>query len=153
MSVFDDFDLILDYAHMWNWVPDWYLAQSIYKKFPESYSILTPFAYSYLEEMIRTTTSDYELPLFDRDKQPVKVSVGMALIALAIKENQNNPDYVALLEQAKRHFKYTQISMKMDETALCTEGFILGFGPKSHLNNSSMISQYSQNIHDSDSVR
>ena len=95
MSVFDDFDLILDYAHMWNWVPDWYLAQSIYKKFPESYSILTPFAYSYLEEMIRTTTSDYELPLFDRDKQPVKVSVGMALIALAIKENQNNPDYVA----------------------------------------------------------
>jgi hypothetical protein len=105
MSVFDDFDLILDYAHMWNWVPDWYLAQSIYKKFPESYSILTPFAYSYLEEMIRTTTSDYELPLFDRDKQPVKVSVGMALIALAIKENQNNPDYVALLEQAKRHFK------------------------------------------------
>lgn len=112
MSVFDDFDLILDYAHMWNWVPDWYLAQSIYKKFPESYSILTPFAYSYLEEMIRTTTSDYELPLFDRDKQPVKVSVGMALIALAIKENQNNPDYVALLEQAKRHFKYTQISIR-----------------------------------------
>lgn len=111
MSVFDDFDLILDYAHMWNWAPDWYLAQSIYKKFPESYSILTPFAYSYLEEMICTTTSDYELPLFDRDKQPVKVSVGMALIALAIKENQNNPDYVALLEQAKRHFKYTQISI------------------------------------------
>ena len=106
MSVFDDSDLILDYAHMWNWVPDWYLAQSIYKKFPESYSILTPFAYSYLEEMIRTTTSDYELPLFDRDKQPVKVSVGMALIALAIKENQNNPDYVALLEQAKRHFNF-----------------------------------------------
>lgn len=69
MSVFDDFDLILDYAHMWNWAPDWYLAQSIYKKFPESYSILTPFAYSYLEEMIRTTTSDYEVancfnPLF-----------------------------------------------------------------------------------------
>lgn len=24
MSVFDDFDLILDYAHMWNWAPDWY---------------------------------------------------------------------------------------------------------------------------------
>ena len=89
MSVFDDFDLILDYAHMWTWAPDWYLAQSIYKKFPESYSILTPFAYSYLEEMIRTTTSDYELPLFDRDKLPVTVSVGMALIALATKESQS----------------------------------------------------------------
>lgn len=71
----------------------------------------SPHCLFLLEEMIRTTTSDYELPLFDRDKQPVKVSVGMALIALAIKENQNNPDYVALLEQAKRHFKYTQISI------------------------------------------
>ena len=143
MSVFDDFDLILDYAHMWNWAPDWYLAQSIYKKFPESYSILTPFAYSYLEEMIRTTTSDYELPLFNRDKQPVKVSVGMALIALAIKENKPNGTLSI--------HKY--LLMKMDETALCTEGFILGFGPKSHLNNLSMISQNSQNIHDSNSLR
>ena len=91
MSVFDDFDLILDYAHMWNCAPDWYLAQSIYKKFPESYSILTPFAYSCLEEMIRTTTSDYELPPFDRDKQPVKVSIGVALIALAIRAIPKQP--------------------------------------------------------------
>jgi len=87
MSVFDDFDLILDYAHMWNWTPDWYLAQSIYKKFPKSYSILTPFAFLFGRK-IRTTTSDYELPLFDRDKLPVTVSVGMALIALATKESQ-----------------------------------------------------------------
>lgn len=106
MSIFDDFDLILDYAHMWNWVPDWDLAKNIYKQFPESYSVLTPFAYSYLEEMIRTTTSDYGLPLFDREENPVKVHVGMSLIALAIKENQNNPDYVRLLEKSKRHFKY-----------------------------------------------
>ena len=111
MSIFDDFDLILDYAHMWNWVPYWDLAKNIYKQFPESYSILTPFAYSYLEEMIRTTTSDYGLPLFDREEKPVKVHVGMRLIALAIKENQNNPDYVRLLEKSKRHFKYTQTTM------------------------------------------
>ena len=111
MSIFDDFDLILDYAHMWNWVPDWDLAKNIYKQFPESYSVLTPFAYSYLEEMIRTTTSDYGLPLFDREENPVKVHVGMSLIALAIKENQNNPDYVRLLEKSKRHFKYTQTTM------------------------------------------
>ena len=32
-------------------------------------------------------------------------------LTIAIKENQNNPDHVALLEQAKRHFKYTQISI------------------------------------------
>lgn len=115
MSVFDDFDLILDYAHMWNWAPDWDVVKNIYKKFPESYSVLTPFAYSYMEEMIRTTTSDYGLPLFDRNKQPVKVRVGMALIALAIEENKNNADYVALLEKAKKHFKYTQIAI--DENA------------------------------------
>ena len=85
MSVFDDFDLILDYAHMWNWAPDWYLAQSIYKKFPESYSILTPFAYSYLEEMIRTTTSDYELPMFNRYKNPLMVCFVLCIIDFSIK--------------------------------------------------------------------
>ena len=111
MSVFDDFDLILDYAHIWNWAPDWDIVKSIYEKFPEAYSVLTPFAYAYMEELIRTTTSDYELPLFDRNKQPVKVRVGMALITLAIEENQSNLDYVALLERAKRHFKYTQITI------------------------------------------
>ena len=86
MSVFDDFDLILDYAHMWNWAPDWYLAQSIYKKFPESYSILTPFAYSYLEELIRSTTSQYGRELCDINGNPIKRCVGKDLIKLAKKE-------------------------------------------------------------------
>lgn len=111
MSVFNDFDVIMDYAHMWNWVPDWNLAREIYRQFPNSYSILTPFAYSYLEEMIRTTTSDYELPLFDKNHKPVKVRVGMALINLAIEENTDNIEYVALLEEAKKYFKYTQITL------------------------------------------
>ena len=48
VSVFEDFDEVMDYAHFWNWAPDWSVAKEIYRKFPDSYSILTPFAYSYL---------------------------------------------------------------------------------------------------------
>ena len=60
--------------------------------------------------MIRTTTSDYGLPLFDRNRQPVKVNVGMKLISLAIAENQNNQEYIKLLEEKKRYFKYIEVS-------------------------------------------
>ena len=34
----------------------------------------------------------------------------MALINLAKQENQDNAEYLELLEKAKRHFQYTQIS-------------------------------------------
>ena len=112
MSVFDDFETIMDYAHFWNWAPDWLVVKDIYCKVPESYSVLTPFAYSYLEEMIRTTTSEYGLPLFDRDRKPVKVKVGMALINLAIEENGDKPEYVELLNKAKKHFKYTETTIE-----------------------------------------
>lgn len=84
MALQEDFNQIIDYAHFWNWAPDWGEVQRIYEKFPDSFSVLTPFAYSYLEELNRTTTSDYGLPLFDRNGQPVKVNVGMKLISLAI---------------------------------------------------------------------
>ena len=73
LSVEKDLEVILDYAHMWNWAPDWYMVKQIYTAFPDSYSILTPFAYTYLEELIRSTTSEYGYPLFDRNGQPVKI--------------------------------------------------------------------------------
>ena len=106
MSIFNDLDKIIDNAHMWNWAPDWGLVQDIYKQFPNSYSILTPFAYTYLEEMIRTTTSEYGIPPFDRDGKPNKINVGMGLIALAIKENSGDKEYVKLLDDTKKYFKY-----------------------------------------------
>lgn len=106
MSVEEDFDEIMDYAHLWNWAPDWQIVKEIYSEFPDSYSVLTPFAYSYLEEMIRTTTSEYGLPLFDRNGNPVKVKVGMALINLAINENSSQTEYVELLEKSKRYFRH-----------------------------------------------
>ena len=66
MTIDKDFEIILNYAHFRNWVPDWYVVKDIYKCIPESYSVLTPFAYTYLEELIRTTTSEYGGSLFDR---------------------------------------------------------------------------------------
>ena len=47
MSIEKDFDEILDYAHMWHWAPDWALVKDVYKKEPLSFSVLTPFAYTY----------------------------------------------------------------------------------------------------------
>ena len=105
MSVFEDIDQIIDYAHFWNWN----VVKEIYQKVPDSYSVLMPFAYAYLEEMIRTTTSDYGLPLFDRDKKPVKVKVGMALINLAKQENQDNAEYLELLENGRNRVMHGRV--------------------------------------------
>lgn len=110
MSVFEDFDEIMEHAHFWNWVPDWNVAKEVYIKVPDSYSVLTPFAYTYLEEMIRTTTSDYGIPPFTRDGQPNKVRVGMSLITLAIEENKDNTEYTKALDNIKKHFKYMEVS-------------------------------------------
>lgn len=110
MSVYDDLDEIWNHSHFWNWSPDWLVVKEVYEKVPNSYSVLMPFAYSYFEEMIRTTTSEYGLPLFDRNQKPVRVKVGMALINLAIEENKENTEYITLLEKAKKHFTYTEVS-------------------------------------------
>ena len=101
MSVFDDIDTILDYAHFWNWAPDWNVVKDIYSRIPESYSVLTPFAYSYLEELIRSTTSEYGIPFLDRNGKKNNLKVGMGLIKLAEEENANKPEYIALLDKAK----------------------------------------------------
>ena len=124
MALQEDFNQIIDYAHFWNWAPDWGEVQRIYEKFPDSFSVLTPFAYSYLEELIRTTTSDYGLPLFDRNGQPVKVNVGMKLISLAIAENQNNQEYVKVLEETKTYFKYVKVNNDENGRNRVMHGFV-----------------------------
>ena len=86
MSTSDDFIEIMNYAHMWNWLPDWSLAQEVYQVFPDSYSVLTPFAYAYLEEIIRSPTSEYGIEILDDSGKPIKRKVGIGLINLAINE-------------------------------------------------------------------
>lgn len=106
MAVFEDIDIILDYAHFWNWAPDWNVVKDIYARIPESYSVLTPFAYSYLEELIRSTTSEYGIPFLDRDGKKNNFKVGMGLIKLANEENSEKTEYVALLDKTKKYFMY-----------------------------------------------
>lgn len=81
-----DFEEIMNYAHYWNWFPDWYIVQRIYEKFPNSYSVLTPFAYSYLEELIRSTTTEYGIKIANKTGKEIKRKVGIGLINLSIKE-------------------------------------------------------------------
>ena len=106
MSVSEDFETIFNYAHFWNWAPDWDVAKKVYQKVPDAYSVLTPFAYTYLEELIRSTTSEYRIPFLDRNGKKYKFKVGMSLIKLAKEENSNNPPYIALLDNIRKYFMY-----------------------------------------------
>ena len=94
------FNTIYEHSHFWNWCPDIELTKKIYEQFPNSYSILTPFIYSLLEEIIRSTTSEYGCQLDGERKR-----VGIKLINLAISENQDNEEYLKCLNEIKKYFK------------------------------------------------
>jgi hypothetical protein len=106
MELNEAFDEIYSYTHMWNWGPGWEVLRSIYQTFPNSYVVLTPFAFSYLEELIRSTTSEYGRELFNKDRSPKEYrNVGNKLIDLAIEENKaTKPEYVKILYDIKCYF-------------------------------------------------
>jgi hypothetical protein len=83
------------------------VVQEVYQSFPNSFSILTPFAYSYLEVLIRSTTSEYGIEILDDSGKPKRRKVGIGLINLTISENCNNLDYVELLEKTKSYFLFS----------------------------------------------
>lgn len=113
------------YTHFFNWGPDWGVVADVYKTFPESYSILTPFAYSYLEELIRSTTSEYGRELYDVHGNVKKIrKVGIKLIVLAINENRANIDYINLLEEAKQYFKTSEWTDKGDNRNSVIHGYM-----------------------------
>lgn len=105
MNINEDFKEIMEYAHFWNWLPDWNEVQKIYDKFPYSYSVLTPFAYSYLEELIRSTTSEYGRELPDKEGNEIKRKVGIDLINKAIHENRDNIEYISILKDMKKYYE------------------------------------------------
>ena len=61
---------------------------------------------TYLEELIRSTTSEYGVPLLNREGKKNNIKVGIKLVNLAIRENNENEPYVKLLEKAKKYFRY-----------------------------------------------
>ena len=126
MDIEDAFDEIMKYVHFWDWVPDWGVARDVYKKIPNSYSVLSPFAYSYLEELIRSTTSEYPLQFRDEGKLILKrKKVGLDLISLAITENKKkNPEYVSFLEELKEYYFESKITDEGNNRNSVAHGYI-----------------------------
>jgi hypothetical protein len=125
MDTAEAFDEIMQYAHFWNWVPDLQVAKEIYLAFPNSYSVLTPFAYAYLEELIRSTTSEYGIEIYDKNGEPKKRSVGIRLIKLAIIENKNeNPELITLLEEVKAYFLPSERTDEGDNRNSVAHGYM-----------------------------
>jgi hypothetical protein len=126
MTLDDAFDEIITHSHFWNWAPDWDIVRSIYESHPNSYSVLIPFAYSYLEEVIRTTTSEYGIQVFDESGVPLKNrKVGMNIVNLAIKENAaKNLEYTKLLNEIKKYFKNSTVMDKGDNRHSVAHGYM-----------------------------
>ncbi len=125
MSIIDDFDEIMNYAHYWNWLPDWDVVKEVYSTYPNSYSILSPFAYAYLEEIIRSTTSEYGIEILDETGKPRKRKVGMGLIKLAISENKSkNQELVKMLEEIKTYYLESQTTDRGDNRNSVAHGYM-----------------------------
>jgi hypothetical protein len=108
MNVFESFDDIIKYSHYWNWAPDWQIAKEIYEAFPNAYAVLLPFSYTYLEELIRSITSEYGIEVLNKDGRGKIRSVGIRLINLAVEENKNkNQELLKLLEDLKVYFVHS----------------------------------------------
>ena len=146
MSIEDDFEEIMNHAHFWNWLPDWGVAQEVYQVFPNSYSVLTPFAYGYLEELIRSTTSEYGIEVFDEAGNPKRRKVGIGLINLAINELKTIEIMLYCLKKQRPILRFQHLQMlEIIVIALLMAICILGFGTRNHLNNYFTISLYFQN--------
>lgn len=125
MNIENDLNEIMNYAHYWNWLPDWNIFNEIYKAFPDSYSILTPFAYAYLEEIIRSTTSEYGIEIFNENGKSKCRKVGMKLLNLAIDENKtSNPELVSLLKNVGSYFDYSKLTDRGDNRNSVDHGYM-----------------------------
>ena len=103
-----------------NWISDIELAMEIYKAYPGSYSVLFPFMYSYLEECIRSLTTEFGKNLL-LDKK--RYTVGTELINLAIKENSENKELVDLLEEYKKYFESSTMLDEGDNRNSVNHGY------------------------------
>lgn len=99
------FNTIEECAHMWNWLPDINIVVDIYEHYPDSYSVLLPFMYAYMEEVIRSTTSEYGREIVKNRKAVNNRKTGINLVKLAIEENQDNEEYVLILKDIEKYYK------------------------------------------------
>lgn len=125
MDISNDFEKIIENSHFWNWVPDWVLVRDIYNNFDNSYSVLTPFAFSYLEELIRSMTTDYSKEKMDKFGNPIRHIVGMSLINLAIKQNEQGDERkFKLILATKQYFEESNSDDKGDNRHSTQHGYM-----------------------------
>lgn len=99
-NIEDDFKAIEQYAHCQNWLSDWMLVHELYLKNSDTYSVFTPFAYSYLEEAISATTTKYGL----HDYSKFRNEYGKKILEVAILENADNAELTEILEKMRPYF-------------------------------------------------
>lgn len=125
MNLSESFEEIMLYSHFWNWTPDWQVAKEIYETFPNSYSVLSPFAFSYLEELIRSTTSEYGMEILNENGTPKIRKVGIKLINLAIEENKHKEEgLISILEELKSYFSISQRTDNGDNRNSVVHGYM-----------------------------
>jgi len=91
-----------------DWQYDLEQAFKIYDKFPDSYSVLIPFFFSYMEELIRSLTPNYHMQIYEDDKE----EVGMPLVEKAIEKNSDNNKLIQLLKEIKKYYEKSSIFNK-----------------------------------------
>lgn len=125
MDINDDFEKIIENAHIWNWAPDWFLVRDIYHEFENSFSVLTPFAFAYLEEIIRSMTTDYGKENIDKFGNPIKHKVGMKLVKLAREQNKlGSAEKYKLILATEQYFKESSIDDKGDNRHSTQHGYM-----------------------------
>lgn len=94
-----DFDIIISNSHVYNWAPDLQIVREIYEEHDESFAVLTPFMYTYLEELIRSFTPEYGMEITKPQRK-----TGRHLLELASKENENKPKLTSLLNELRKYY-------------------------------------------------
>lgn len=124
MSIWDNFDEIIAYAHFRNWAPDWGEVKDIYRSFPNSFSVLTPFAYTYLEELIKSRTSEYGCEIVDSSGREIRRRTGKRLIELAREENQEDHAFLSSLDAVEGYFSQSSSSDRGTNRNSTVHGFM-----------------------------
>jgi len=125
MSISESFDEIIQNSHFRNWAPDWQILREVYETYPNAYAVLTPFAYSYLEELIRSMTSEYGIEVFDESGNPRKRKVGTKLLKMAIRENKDKSEnLICILEDLRKYFVGSKRTDSGDNRNSVVHGFM-----------------------------
>ena len=97
-----DFDILLADTHVGNWSKSLRIAKSVYKNIEDAQYILMPFMYTYLEESVRSMTTEYGA-LNGSEKSSKRIGGG--LVDLAISESDDSEQQKLLRSIKQQYFR------------------------------------------------